>query len=44
MEAHKSIQKKVIENYDPHKDPNASGDPFKTLFVGRISGSELELS
>lgn len=57
VEAHKAIQKKVIENYDPHKalhmqqvllcaaeDPNASGDPFKTLFVGRISGPPKKVS
>merc|ERR1719379_616270 len=29
--------KKLVEKYDPHKDGNASGDPFKTLFVARIS-------
>lgn len=42
VEAHKSAQKKIIEAYDPHKDPNASGDPFKTLFVGRISYDTTE--
>ncbi|CAK9080048.1 unnamed protein product [Durusdinium trenchii] len=42
VEAHKAAQKKVIEAYDPHKDPNASGDPFKTLFVGRISYDTTE--
>lgn len=21
---------------DPHKDPNATGDPYKTLFVARL--------
>merc|ERR1712146_419834 len=26
----------------PHKDPNASGDPFKTLFVARISYDTTE--
>lgn len=24
-------------SYDPHKDPNATGDPFKTLFISRLS-------
>jgi len=42
VEAHKAAQKKIIEAYDPHKDPNASGDPFKTLFVGRISYDTTE--
>ncbi|KAI4327583.1 hypothetical protein L6164_020023 [Bauhinia variegata] len=26
-----------LEKYDPHNDPNISGDPFRTLFVARIS-------
>lgn len=42
VQAHKSAQKKIIDSYDPHKDPNASGDPFKTLFVGRISYDTTE--
>ncbi|CAE7225710.1 RNU1 [Symbiodinium pilosum] len=42
VQAHKAAQKKIIDNYDPHKDPNASGDPFKTLFVGRISYDTTE--
>lgn len=40
--AHKEALKKMIEKYDPHKDPNASGDPFKTLFVARISYDTTE--
>merc|ERR1712048_1434995 len=32
MQAHKEELKDMIDKYDPHKDPNASGDPFKTLF------------
>lgn len=40
--AHKEVLKKLIEKYDPHKDPNASGDPFKTLFVARISYDTTE--
>merc|ERR1711933_355648 len=27
--------------YDPHKDANATGDPFKTLFVGRIKRTRM---
>merc|ERR1719420_855409 len=42
MEAHEATLKKFIEKYDPHKDPNASGDPFKTLFVARISFDTTE--
>merc|ERR1712151_1076997 len=34
--------KKLIEKYDPHKDANAAGDPFKTLFVARISYDTTE--
>lgn len=26
-----------LETWDPTKDPNVQGDPFKTLFVGRLS-------
>lgn len=30
---------------DPHTDPNAQGDAFKTLFVGRIvSSSSYQLN
>lgn len=42
MAAHKASLQKLIEKYDPHKDPNASGDPFKTLFVARISYDTTE--
>jgi len=42
MEAHKEEMKKFMDKYDPHKDPNASGDPFKTLFVARISYDTTE--
>lgn len=41
-EEHKKELKKLIEKYDPHKDPNASGDPFKTLFVARVSYDTTE--
>ena len=41
-EAHKESQKQAIESYDPHKDPEASGDPFRTLFVSRISYDTTE--
>lgn len=26
-----------LEKYDPQNDPNATGDPYKTLFVARLS-------
>ncbi|KAN0063881.1 hypothetical protein ACQY0O_003487 [Thecaphora frezii] len=29
-------KKEGIEKYDPHKDPEAVGDPFKTLFLARL--------
>merc|ERR1712176_1525570 len=41
-DAHKKELKKLIEKYDPHKDANAAGDPFKTLFVARISYDTTE--
>jgi len=41
-EEHKKDLKKLIEKYDPHKDPNADGDPFKTLFVARVSYDTTE--
>ena len=28
--------------WDPHADTNATGDPFKTLFVGRINYDSSE--
>merc|ERR1712110_615168 len=34
--------KELRLKYDPHKDPNVSGDPFKTLFVARISYDTTE--
>merc|ERR1712039_140648 len=42
VETHKKALKKLIENYDPHKDSNAAGDPFKTLFVARVSYDTTE--
>lgn len=42
LQAHKEELKLLIEKYDPHKDGNASGDPFKTLFVARISFDTTE--
>lgn len=42
MLAQKESLKKLIEKYDPHKDPNAVGDPFKTLFVARVSFDTTE--
>ena len=31
-----------LEKYDPTKDPNMSGDPYKTLFVARLSYETTE--
>ncbi|OIV93753.1 hypothetical protein TanjilG_07656 [Lupinus angustifolius] len=31
-----------LEKYDPHKDSNISGDPYKTLFVARLSYESTE--
>ncbi|PWY97124.1 RNA-binding domain-containing protein [Testicularia cyperi] len=31
------IKRKGIEKYDPHKDPHATKDPYKTLFLGRLA-------
>merc|ERR1711972_1160547 len=42
VENHKSSLKSMIEKYDPHKDSNATGDPFKTLFVARVSYDTTE--
>jgi U1 small nuclear ribonucleoprotein len=42
VNAHKEVLKELRDKYDPHKDPNASGDPFKTLFVARISYDTTE--
>merc|ERR1711988_591577 len=42
LDAHKEELKEFLEKYDPHKDANASGDPFKTLFVARISYDTTE--
>eukprot|EP00929_Paragymnodinium_shiwhaense_P073457 TRINITY_DN3742_c0_g3_i3.p2 TRINITY_DN3742_c0_g3~~TRINITY_DN3742_c0_g3_i3.p2 ORF type:complete len:326 (+),score=138.07 TRINITY_DN3742_c0_g3_i3:72-1049(+) len=42
VEAHKGKQKEMREKYDPHADGNAAGDPFKTLFVARVSYDTTE--
>ncbi|KAK9678259.1 hypothetical protein RND81_11G199600 [Saponaria officinalis] len=31
-----------LEKYDPQNDPNATGDPYKTLFVSRLNFETLE--
>ncbi|GAB4847131.1 U1 small nuclear ribonucleoprotein [Ancistrocladus abbreviatus] len=31
-----------LEKYDPHNDPNVTGDPYKTLFVARLSFETTE--
>jgi len=42
LDAHKKELEELIKKYDPHKDANAVGDPFKTLFVARISYDTTE--
>merc|ERR1712060_632516 len=42
MEAHREEQRELKLKYDPHKDTNMGGDPFKTLFVSRISYDTTE--
>merc|ERR1712217_553749 len=41
-DAHKEELKEFLAKYDAHKDPNASGDPVKTLFVARLSYDTTE--
>jgi U1 small nuclear ribonucleoprotein len=38
----KVLLAKKIAEYNPASDPNAEGDPFKTLFVARLSYSTTE--
>jgi len=42
LEKHKEHLKTLIADYDPHKDSNAVGDPFRTLFVARVSYDTTE--
>jgi len=42
MDAHAEEMQQYLEKYDAHKDPNANGDPFKTLFVARLSYDTTE--
>jgi len=35
LAAHQNHLEQLRKEYDPHKDPNSTGDPFRTLFVGR---------
>merc|ERR1719171_3246076 len=41
-EEHKESLKDTIGEYKPHEDENTGGDPFKTLFVARISYDTTE--
>lgn len=36
-EQNKELIKQTLESWDPNKDPNIEGDPYKTLFVGKLS-------
>lgn len=44
LRVEKGVQKAAedLEKYDPSKDPNVSGDPYKTLFVARLSYETTE--
>ena len=37
LEAHKKILIEREKNWDPHNNPSATKDPYKTLFVARLS-------
>eukprot|EP00116_Pleurobrachia_bachei_P001662 sb/3461924/ len=37
IERHTLIVERGIARWDPHSDPNATGDAFKTVFVSRIN-------
>jgi U1 small nuclear ribonucleoprotein len=41
-ERHKSTLESKIGDWDPNSDEKAEGDPFKTLFVGRINYDSSE--
>lgn len=34
--SHKQVSRK-LEKWDPHNDSDITGDPYKTMFVGRLS-------
>ncbi|PWN51221.1 RNA-binding domain-containing protein [Violaceomyces palustris] len=36
------IKQEGLKNYDPQNDPEAVGDPFKTLFISRLSYDTTE--
>lgn len=42
LKDHKEDLQKLIDAYDPHKDTDTGGDPFRTLFVARISYDTTE--
>ncbi|RAL52517.1 hypothetical protein DM860_017211 [Cuscuta australis] len=44
MRLEKGAQKAAeeLEKYDPNNDPNATGDPYKTLFVARLNYETTE--
>ncbi|XP_019444761.1 PREDICTED: U1 small nuclear ribonucleoprotein 70 kDa-like [Lupinus angustifolius] len=42
LEAGAAKAAEELEKYDPHNDPNVSGDPYKTLFVAKLSYETTE--
>ncbi|PRP83742.1 hypothetical protein PROFUN_09074 [Planoprotostelium fungivorum] len=42
LNAHKEKLVELAKSWEPAKDPNATGDPYKTIFVGRLSYQTTE--
>ncbi|XP_036446326.1 U1 small nuclear ribonucleoprotein 70 kDa [Colossoma macropomum] len=42
MERRQTVMEAELKLWDPHNDPNAQGDAFKTLFVARINYDTTE--
>ncbi|KAI7803869.1 U1 small nuclear ribonucleoprotein 70 kDa [Triplophysa rosa] len=42
MERRQGVMEVELKQWDPHNDPNAQGDAFKTLFVARINYDTTE--
>jgi len=42
LKQHEDELLSLQKNFDPQKDPKATGDPYKTLFVGRINFNTSE--
>lgn len=40
--AHEATLQESLASWDPNNDPNVEGDPYKTIFVGRLSYEATE--